>query len=228
LIAAKGIEFDRSETGSVTIVHLYQSINEMQMKKSLLLLFVLSHFYSANAQQRDPLSDSLAAARIHLQINNGWFLGAWAAVNMVQGSISAGNATGSDKYFHRMNVYWNIANAAVAGFTLLASNRELKNVPDADRNLRRQQLVEKALLMNTGLDAAYIMTGIYLKERGNRLNNAQSTGYGNSLLVQGSFLLIFDLIQYGEHRRNGRIIDKNTHWRIGSTNDGIGLTYKFP
>ena len=197
------------------------------MKKKLLYLFLLTGI-AAKAQQRDPLSDSLAQARIRLQINNAWVLGAWAGANIVQGSIAAANASGSDKYFHRMNAYWNTVNFAIAGLTLLASNRELKNLPGAAQNLKRQQIIEKALLLNTGLDAAYIMTGLYLKERGNRLNNPQSTGFGNSLLLQGSFLLVFDLIQYAEHRRNGRMVEKNTQWNISPAANGLALTYRFP
>jgi hypothetical protein len=197
------------------------------MKKNWLYLCLLMGT-SAKAQQRDTLSDSLTHARIRLQINNAWVLGAWAGANIVQGSIAASNASGSDKYFHRMNAYWNTVNFAIAGLTLLASNRELKNLPGPAQNIRRQQIVEKALLVNSGLDAAYIMTGLYLKERGSRLNNPQSTGFGNSLLLQGSFLLIFDLIQYGEHRRNGRIVEKNTQWSISPATNGLALTYRFP
>ena len=82
--------------------------------------------------------------------------------------------------------------------------------------------------MNTGLDAAYITTGLYLKERGTRLNKDQPIGYGNSLVFQGAFLLVFDLFQYAANRKNGKILDQMLgNWQLGTTQNGIGLSYQF-
>ena len=91
-----------------------------------------------------------------------------------------------------------------------------------------QQGLQKLLLLNTGLDAAYIMTGMYLKEKGLRQNSDQSTGFGNSLLLQGGFLLAFDLIQYFQHRRNSKALEQNrAGWELGTTANGVGLAYRF-
>jgi sulfite exporter TauE/SafE len=92
------------------------------------------------------------------------------------------------------------------------------------QNQLAQQKLEKILLLNTGLDLAYITTGFLLKERGNSRNNLQNIGYGNSLLLQGAFLLIFDLVQYGNHRRNGKILEKQlSKLQIHTSGNGIGL-----
>jgi hypothetical protein len=155
-------------------------------------------------------------------------LGAWAGANIIQGSISAGNAEGSDQYFHRMNAYWNTVNLTIAGIGLLTIKKQLAGPHNFERNLKEQQKLEKLLLLNTGLDAAYIMTGMYLKEKGLRQNSDQSTGFGNSLLLQGSFLLAFDLIQYFQHRRNSKALEQNrAGWELGSTGNGVGLAYRF-
>ncbi len=180
---------------------------------------------SGSAQQSFP--DLIAVERSKLQTNNMWVLGAWAGANIIQGSISAGNATGSDHYFHQMNAYWNTVNLAIAGLGLWAAKKQLAGEHTLNRNLKEQQKTEKILLLNTGLDAAYIMTGLYLKEHGNRLNDDKSSGYGSSLLVQGSFLLVFDIIQYAENRRIGKVLEKNAGWRVVPTENGLGLAYKF-
>lgn len=171
--------------------------------------------------------DSVATARGRLQQNNRWVLGAWAAANVVQGSISAGNAQGSDRYFHQMNAYWNTVNLAIAGIGLWTAKKQLAGEHTLARNLRQQGRTEKLLLLNTGLDAAYIMTGLYLHERGTRLSSDQSTGYGSSLVLQGSFLLVFDLVQYFENRRIGQALEKSMrNWQLGPTAYGLGLVWK--
>lgn len=155
-------------------------------------------------------------------------MGAWATANIIQGSISAGNAKGNDVYFHRMNVYWNTVNLMLAGIGLWAAKKELAGTHSFERNEKGQQKTEKILLLNTGLDLAYITTGLYLKERGNRLSREQPLGYGNSLVLQGSFLLVFDLVRYFENRQVTKLLEEDrTNWQLGTTANGIGLSYRF-
>ncbi|MBI2284992.1 MAG: hypothetical protein HYU71_14855 [Bacteroidetes bacterium] len=202
------------------------------MKRIILLLLSLSGLTaSAQSPLQDSVvtfQDSVAIERSKLLKNNMWVLGAWAGANIVQGSISAGNALGSDQYFHRMNVYWNTVNLAIAGIGMLAAKKQLAGEHNFNRNQREQQALEKLLLLNTGLDMAYMATGLYLKERGARTSSDQATGYGNSLLLQGGFLLVFDLIQYFENRRISKTLDKNSgRWELGNTPNGMGLAYRF-
>ncbi len=177
---------------------------------------------------QQPLQDSLALERSRLLRNNMTILAGWAGANIIQGSISASNATGSDHFFHQMNVYWNIPNYAIAILGSIQAKKMAKGEHSFERNLREQSRAEKILLLNTGLDAAYIMTGLYLKERGDRLNLERNMGYGSSLLLQGSFLLVFDLVQYFENRRIGKSLEKSLGgWQVGPTPNGMGLTYRF-
>ena len=192
------------------------------------ILFLLLFSLSVSVPAQQNFQDSMAVARITLQKNNMWFLAAWAGANIMQGSISASNTTGNDHYFHQMNAYWNTVNLAIAGLGLYAAKKELAGIHSADRNRSEQQKIEKILLLNTGLDAAYIMTGLYLHERGTRLNRDQPVGYGNSLMLQGGFLLIFDIIQYAENRRNGKALEKGGGgWQVGTTANGVELAYRF-
>ncbi|MFX5884957.1 hypothetical protein ABTE50_19170, partial [Acinetobacter baumannii] len=76
-----------------------------------------------------------------------------AGANIVQGSITATNSTGSTKYFWKMNTYFNVANLVIAGYGLYTVKKEMaKKLTDAD-NYKKQNLTEKILLFNTGLDA---------------------------------------------------------------------------
>ena len=197
----------------------------MRIKRFLIPVLLLLCMKGSTQQN---FQDSIAIERIKLNKNNMRILGAWAGANIIQGTISAGNAKGSDHYFHRMNAYWNTVNLALAGLGILSAKKQASRKYTVAENILEQQKIEKLLLLNTGLDAAYIMTGFYLKERGNRLHRDQPVGYGNSLLLQGSFLLVFDIIQYFQHRRNSKLLEQGMgNWQLGNTPNGVGITYQF-
>ncbi len=192
------------------------------------VLLISAFFYALMAQSQVNEQDSLAHQRIQLVQNNMYVLGAWASANIIQGTISASNTQGSEKAFHQMNAYWNTVNFAIAGVGLLGIRKQMKRAYGLASNLKEQQKLEKILLLNSGLDLAYIATGLYLKEKGIRLNNTRNEGFGNSLLLQGAFLLVFDLIQYGQHRKNTKWLEnKMDHLHMGVSANGLGLSYRF-
>lgn len=195
----------------------------------LRVVLLIPAFFSAfMAQSQVNEQDSLAHQRIKLVQNNMYVLGAWASANIIQGTISASNTQGSEKAFHQMNAYWNTVNFAIAGVGLLGIRKQMKRTYGLASNLKEQQKLEKILLLNSGLDLAYIATGLYLKEKGIRLNNTRNEGFGNSLVLQGAFLLVFDLIQYGQHRKNTKWLEnKMDHLQMGVSANGLGLSYRF-
>lgn len=170
------------------------------------------------------IPDSVSFRRNMLNKTNMTILLAWSAANMVQGSISAGNLQGSPHYFHQMNAYFNIVNLAIAGYGLFEVRRQMNKKLSLYQNLRQQQKLESLLLFNSGLDLTYITTGLYLRERGTNKVNDQTKGYGGSLMLQGSFLLVFDIIQYIQHRQNGQLLNKYLgNLQIATTSNGVGL-----
>lgn len=192
------------------------------------VLLIIAFFPAFMALSQASEQDSLARQRIQLVQNNMYVLGAWASANIIQGTISASNTQGSEKAFHQMNAYWNTVNFAIAGVGLLGIRKQMKKEYGLASNLKEQQKLEKILLVNSGLDLAYIATGLYLKEKGIRLNNTRNEGFGNSLVLQGAFLLVFDLIQYGQHRKNTKWLEnKMDHLQMGISANGLGLSYRF-
>ncbi len=206
----------------------------MKQVRHVMAVIALFCAFMAQAQETREIivvrttQDSLAQERIKLVRNNMHVLAAWAGANIIQGTISASNTKGSEHYLHQMNAYWNTVNLAIAGVGLLGIRKQMNKTYNRESNLREQYKLEKILLLNTGLDLGYIATGLYLKERGVRKQNDRTEGYGNSLLLQGAFLLIFDIVQYGQHRRNTRWVENTgQHLQVGSTANGLGLTYRF-
>ena len=136
-------------------------------------------------------------------------LGGWAVGNLLVGSITAGQTEGSAHYFQQMNIGWGAVNLVLAGTGYLAARRA-SNQPATDRagNVRAQLRTENLYLFNAGLDVAYLATGLYLLEKSRNPTAAGSPdrwrGYGQSLLLQGGFLLLFDGFQYSLHHGHGR------------------------
>ena len=77
-----------------------------------------------------------------------------------------------------------------------------KNLTAAE-TLEQQKKLEKIFLINGALDIAYIGTGTYLKLVGDSRKSPIMKGYGESILMQGGFLLIFDGLMYHAEKRNG-------------------------
>jgi len=125
------------------------------------------------------------------------FLGGWAMTNIAVSSTLYGTGNASQKYFHQMNIVWNFVNLSIAGLGWFHARKADPHI-SWEKSIQAQTRIEKILLFNAGLDVAYIMTGFYLRERSLRSaeQGPRLKGYGHSLILQGSFLFIFDLTAY--------------------------------
>ena len=176
-------------------------------------------------------NDDLAAfqkQQSRIQQQGMWFLGSWAMANIGGSGYMMTQTEDSRYYFHQMNVYWNLVNMgiAVTGYF---------NAPDSDVTKRTTELYResndfsKLLLLNTGLDVAYITTGLYLKEKAKNHNKRQSRykGYGNSLMLQGGFLLVFDVTLFILNESSINDLHNSESIQITLTPASLYLSYKF-
>ena len=151
---------------------------------------------------------AFAAERTRLDQRGLTALGGWALGNLAVGGLATGQTEGSAHYFHQMNIGWGAINLALAGAGYLSARRAAR-LPALSRaeSVRAQLRTENLYLFNAGLDVAYLATGVYLLEKGRNPTAPGSAdrwrGYGHSLLLQGSFLLLFDGFQYVMHHRHG-------------------------
>lgn len=157
-------------------------------------------------------------------------LGSWAAANLaVNGALLlSGPQDDRDRHFYQMNLAWSVVNGALAGAGLLSARSRTGEVSALGQTAKEQSKTEKIFLVNTGLDVAYIVGGLYMKEvgRNNESDGAMWAGFGNAVILQGGFLLVFDLTMYLLHRRNGQklygILNKFT-----LTSCGVGYRMRF-
>lgn len=175
--------------------------------KILLLIFLIIPTVQLAAQGN--ASDSLTVfhqSRMNINENAMLVLGGWAVVNILIGTYGNFNSTGEAKYFHQFNAMWNVVNLGIASFGYFnAINSDPATMTNLEI-LNDYNSLQNFLLLNAGLDVAYIMTGFYLKERAKNSASAERLrGYGNSLILQGGFLLVFDIALYFIHQNNANI-----------------------
>ena len=169
------------------------------MRRWLVAVMVMAALSPIFAQE-DPYRDG---ARSQTTLRAMTVLGSWAIGNIAVSTPLFFLSEGQSRRFHEMNIAWNVVNLGIAGSALLGS-REASPGDSFEQALNSQRQIESALLLNTGLDVAYIAAGWALLERSRRglPDSERWAGYGASLIVQGGFLLVFDAIFYAVQRRN--------------------------
>jgi hypothetical protein len=150
-------------------------------------------------------------------------------LNITTSLLFREKTTGIDKQFHTMNGLWNLVNGGLALSGYLNS-KKARLSSDAIESMDRYQKLERTLIFNSGLDIAYIATGLYLRERGkNELNltrSEQFQGFGKSLMLQGGFLLVFDALFYSSLRYQSSYF-KNMIQVIWLRNGSFGMNIQF-
>jgi hypothetical protein len=139
-----------------------------------------------------------------LDINNAGMvvLGSWALSNIAIGAYGWSRNSGQRMYFHQMNLFWNSVNLAIAGIALYSNTTTDYSMWTTDQILTKQLRTQRIFLINAGLDIIYMGTALGLKKIASRYPDHQErlTGYGNSVLLQGAFLFVFDLVLFGLQR----------------------------
>lgn len=159
--------------------------------------------------------------RSQLINRHGMFvLGGWAVTNIVSGAVGWKYAPGDSKYFHQMNLFWNTVNLTIAGITLANTfSTDLFGITSSEM-LKKHLKSERLYLINAGLDLIYIGSGYYLKYRSaqKERNKDLLSGYGKSIMLQGGFLLVFDLVMYlAQHRHRIHFLEtENAYMSITS------------
>lgn len=122
-------------------------------------------------------------------------LATWGAINCISGLVLQSNTSGSDRYFHKMNIGWGAINSAIAGAGLLFYKE--KNYPSNDKLLASIKRYQKIYAINAVLDVLYIGSGYIIRNNAQKPENVlRNKGFGNSFIMQGLGLFIYDGIMY--------------------------------
>ncbi|RDB07165.1 DUF6992 family protein [Runella aurantiaca] len=197
------------------------------MKKSLIGFLMLFAGIQLLYAQSVPTLPQLTERQARLQRTGTWTLAGWSLANLAVSGIAIGKAEGSARYFHEMNLYWNAVNVGIAGAGLL-SLRKKSPSPTLSSAVKEHYTLQKTLLFNSGLDVAYITSGFWLLDKSKTettiTRQNRFRGFGQAVVVQGGFLLIFDVTNYLLHRSDNarlhQLLDKVSL-------NGNGVTLQF-
>lgn len=191
------------------------------MQKYLLIILFFCFTIPAFSQSFHP--ESAYEKDTKIRKTGMAILGTWAVGNIISGAIGRSQTVGQTAYFHEMNLIWNVVNLGIAGagYYFTATGEMPEN---ASELLSDQVSFQKTLLFNAGLDLAYIAGGFYLMERAKNTSNKSERlrGYGKSVILQGSFLFVFDIILHTVHsKQSSQISDFLSHVYLGSNQVGF-------
>jgi len=194
------------------------------------LLIMLVCCYSSDFYTQENYDKQILAIdnhRIKSQKNGMLVLGGWALGNMAFGASQLRSTEGTSlRHFHEMNIFWNSINLSIATFGYISAMREQAS-DNPLQTLKSFHQLEKAYLFNAGLDLVYVMSGIYLIERGRYTFNANIfRGTGQSLILQGAFLFAFDMFKYFSVNSKSRGVYRLMQ-SMQFTGNGLGFTRKF-
>ncbi|MGQ0574115.1 MAG: DUF6992 family protein [Pseudonocardia sp.] len=107
-------------------------------------------------------------------------------------------------HFGLQHAEWGVTNVGIAWLAGRLRDRRMDRLPDpyAPAALRREHArLRRMLLLNTALDASYVVGGLALLCWRARQRHASGTGASAGIVVQGAALFLHDL---GHVRRLGR------------------------
>jgi hypothetical protein len=195
------------------------------MMKKYFFFFICCFFSAVAFAQTQADLTVFNTERLRINHTGMYILGGWAVANLGVNGVLLFRAEGERKFFYQMNVFWNVVNGGLALSGLLSHDDPAGF--SAFQSLKEHLGMEKILLLNAGLDVGYIATGLWLWEKGKTPGDRAEmfTGYGQSLVLQGAFLLLFDGIMYGtlhHHLNQNEGLFKN----LKLSGNGIGLIFR--
>ena len=197
------------------------------MNKTILLICLVAVSLSAFSQKTELIG--FEKKRIGYTKSAMTGLGIWSVTNIVGSGIATNTRNNETRYFHQMNVMWGSINLALAGLGYWGAIREKVDNPTLEAVLKHQNRIEKTDLINAGLDVIYYCGGLLMvKTSENQKNPDKFRGYGNSIMLQGGFLFIYDAVLYWVHHKHGKQLKGMGEKLTFNAGPGaVSLTYNF-
>lgn len=198
------------------------------MNKKLLFVLVLFFIFTVDALAQQSLGQFNEQ---RLQVNKVGMivLGSWAIGNMgVNGVLLSNPSSNEQGHFYRMNIFWNVVNLGLAIPGLRHSIMTDPSTLSLAETANEYHQMSKILLLNAGLDVAYITGGFLMKEMAKTRERKRDilNGYGRSLILQGGFLLAFDIVMFTVlQSQNKTLTNFMEHVQVNA--NSVGLIWKF-
>jgi hypothetical protein len=174
----------------------------------LLIYFLLTVLFPFKLWAQSA-TDSLWRQRLLTDEKTALVLGTWSAANFMISLPSINSADMQQRYYHRGNMYWNVVNVSLAtlGYFHTRNEKPPANLTELYHRERKMQVI---FGVNALADVGYVASGVYLMNHrsGDAMKQAQLNGFGQTVIVQGAALLVFDAILYAHKRKRAKQIRK--------------------
>jgi hypothetical protein len=194
-------------------------------------LLTLSVIIKLSIAQTDSIVKQFDARKNKLNHNGMIVLTSWAGANIAGSAVGYGLTNSyEEKQFYIMNGAWGLINLGIALPGLLSKVKPAPTLYDLQKN---QTKLEKIFLANALLDVAYISGGFYMKEYGRNQPDIKKqqlyNGFGNSVIIQGAGLMIFDITMTLLNNKNRkRYLDPFLKKAsVSFTGNFVRLSYRF-
>lgn len=160
---------------------------------------------SYTAQARQDHMQTFDKRMKQLKMAHGSVLAIWAGLNILSGGMMAFFPDGTIHYFFAMNASWGIINIGVAAFLYYHHNHVFEHAQALLQQMDHQRHAEKMILFNIALDITFVVAGIALYQHAlaaDILYPELWKGFGISVMMQGTFLCLQDIIFYRLHVEN--------------------------
>lgn len=201
------------------------------MKKIILLLTIFTFIQASHAQTS---LDEINQTRCKHTLNGMIAFSSWTGANLIAGTVGVLTTTGETQHFFEMNLYFNAINLGLAIPGLIGAVKAKRTGLSFEKTVKEVQKIKTIYLVNGALDFTYITVGFLLREMSRNSGNDiqlknRLAGFGNSFIVQGGFLLIYDFVEFGLHAINGKRL--NEHWNKLSVRPygafGLGMSLQY-
>lgn len=117
----------------------------------------------------------------------------WSVLSLLVGALLQVPAAPFWRAFGQQAMGWGAIDAAIALFGRRGLNKKLVQEYAAEKQEQDVRMLRRVLWVNAGLDVLYVAGGINLMRTRGR-DDARMRGHGAGVVVQGAFLLLFDLV----------------------------------
>lgn len=205
-----------------------RTIDKLLAVSFFMLTVMIAGGYPAYGQSADRTPDQIYHHRLTQQQSAMAVLLGWGLVNVAAGAAISMSSPGY-RDFGYMTAGWGLVNAGIAAFSLYSGPPfDPASVTTAEY-LRDEQLFNRILAVNSGLNVAYIGVGASMARWG---SSSRIRQFGSAIIIQGAFLMAFDafMIWHSSARLGDALIfvDSLTFLDIGNRlNWSPALTMRF-
>lgn len=133
--------------------------------------------------------------RLQSESTGMWVLGGWAAANIIAGGLGAALIQDEQlRWVFLGSALWNTVNLALAVINLASNWKADPASFDARASFKASSSSSTIFAVNAGVDLGYLATAAFLWQRGDATQDRRMVGAAQALLIQGAFLLVFDVV----------------------------------